>query len=111
MGTHSLNPNRVKKSGTLRGDRKVTELLHFAFWVMIALAGTIAFAIGLDSRVTWRRTHKQLNLRIRKLDDGRFYVSYYWSAWESIHEEYVSAELFPAYISELAIESLKVGNE
>jgi len=31
---------------------------------------------------------KTLKLKIRKLDDGRFYVRYYWRLLEPIHRQY-----------------------
>jgi len=73
------------------------------------VGGVLVIAWGLDAYSTWRREHKRLYIRIRKLDDGRYYVRYYWSAWETEHREYVNAETLPAYLSDLALKSLEEG--
>ena len=79
------------------------------FWILVSLAGAIVLGVGLHAHSTWRQTHKRLYIRIRKLDDGRYYVRYYWSAWETEHREYVNAETLPAYLSDLALKSLEEG--
>lgn len=30
---------------------------------------------------------KRLHLKIRQLDDGRFYLRFWWHWWENTHEE------------------------
>ena len=38
------------------------------------------------------RRESVLFLRVRKLADGRFRVSYYWSIWEFTNREYFKTE-------------------
>jgi hypothetical protein len=38
------------------------------------------------------RRESVLYLRVRKLADGRFRVSYYWSVWEFTNREYFKTE-------------------
>ena len=83
------------------------ELTKFIIDLAIVGAGLIILGVGLESYLDYLKKHKRLHIIVRKLDDGRYYVRYYWNAWEPTHREYIQPELLRDELGELIEKSLK----
>jgi len=67
------------------------------------------FAYYLDSFAEYLKKHKRLRMAIRKMDDGRFKVRYYWSIYED-NIAIVDAEHIQDFVKSL-VDSLGKGGK
>ena len=79
---------------------------QFFINLILILSASIIGLYALLTYADWRSEHKSLHLRIRKLDDGRYYVKYYWGFWEDVHREYVIPEQITPFMEKLVRERL-----
>lgn len=65
---------------------QLIKVINEAFWSGIAIvAGLVGAAFLLIAALM---KPPSITIRIRKTDDGRYYVRYYWHWWESWHRAY-----------------------
>lgn len=98
--TESTSRKSRSLSDVEEGKKKMFE------WVFIAVgASLIAYALFLWG--IWKSDHKTLRFRVRRLDDGRFRVSYEWSFWEwEPNVEIWDEELVETMLPKIVLDSL-----
>jgi hypothetical protein len=65
---------------------QAVKAISDTIWIGIAIAAGIVGSVLLLIATLMKAP--SVRIRIRKTDDGRFYVRYYWHWWESWHRAY-----------------------